>query len=276
MDSSITHIHTKSILLNKRRPGISFLRFFSTCLLVLCFQVKAEAELDNRFEAANKAYIVHAYEEAVELYTSLVDEGKVSASLYFNLGNAHYKLGNVAESVLNYERALRLDPGFDDAVHNLKMANLKVIDNIDPLPELLLVSWAKSFFQGMSSRQWAIVSVGIFWLALLAAAGFLFINIPIVKKIGFFGGFILLFFGLVSIGLSYARKQSEENTRFGIISQSTAYIKNAPDGDQDLLILHEGAKVEILEITGDWNKIQIKGVGIDVVGFVKGAEITGI
>lgn len=276
MDSLTICMNVQRIFPHGFVTGRIGIRLLCLCMLSMGFLSGMKAQSDKRFASANAAYVAHQYEEAVELYTALVDEGMVSAALYFNLGNAHYKLGHVAESVLNYERALRLDPGFEDAIHNLKMANLKVIDNIDPLPELLLVSWAKSFFQGLSSRQWAMVSIVIFWLALLAAAGFLFINIPLVKKIGFFGGFILVFLGLVSIGLSYARQQAEENTRFGIISQSTAYIKNAPNGDQDLLILHEGAKVEILEVSGAWNKVQIKGVGIDVVGFVKTADITGI
>lgn len=267
-------------LMMKREFSIGKMKFslaYTLCLLIGLIGGTAEAaDEEKNFNLANKAYVSQDYEKAIELYNALLEDGKSSAMVYYNLGNAHYKLGHVAPTVLNYERALRLDPGFEDAQHNLKMANLKVIDNIDPLPELMFVAWGKGIFNGFSSRQWAIVSVSLFWLSILAAASFLFINLSSVKRISFFGGIILFVLGLVSIGLSFARKQSEENTQFGIISQSTAYIKNAPNGDQDLLILHEGAKVEILEISGTWNKVHIKGVGIDVVGFVKGAEITGI
>ena len=234
------------------------------------------ADPDSQFELANKAYEEKAYDQAIELYDGIVKEGKESAFLFYNLGNAHYKLGNVAESILNFERALRINPTFEDAQHNLQMANLRVIDNIDPLPELMLVSWTKNFYQSLSSRQWAYVSIALFWLALMAGAVFLFVNVSAAKRIGFFGGILLLLFGLISTSLSFARQKAELNTQFGIISESTAYIKNAPSGDQDLLVLHEGAKVEILEASGTWTKVRILGVGIDVVGFVKSAEITGI
>ncbi|MEM6804338.1 MAG: tetratricopeptide repeat protein [Bacteroidota bacterium] len=252
---------------------ITYLSLF----ILLLFQASLQADsLDEQFVKANTAYENKAYEEAIQAYDKILDEGKASAYLYYNLGNAHYKMGNVAESILNYERALRINPRYEDAAYNLKMANLKVIDNIDPLPQLMFISWADNFYKGLSSQQWAYVSIVLFWLAFFAAAAFLLVNNSMVKRIGFFGGIVLLLFGLIGTALSFQRQDAELNTEFGIISQSTAYIKNAPNGDQDLLVLHEGAKVEIMEKSGNWSKVYIKGVGIDVVGFVKATEVTGI
>ena len=69
------------------------------------------------FEQANAAYNGGNYGLAVEKYEAILDQKMHSAALYFNLGNTHYRLGNVAESVFYFEKAKQMQP-LDKAIKN--------------------------------------------------------------------------------------------------------------------------------------------------------------
>ena len=71
-------------------------------------------------------------------------------NVYYNLGNSYYKIGEIAKAVLNYERALLLQPGNADIRANLEVARAKTIDKVEPVPEVFFVSWIKSLTNSMS------------------------------------------------------------------------------------------------------------------------------
>ncbi|MEM7373894.1 MAG: tetratricopeptide repeat protein [Bacteroidota bacterium] len=238
------------------------------------------AEGENAiFTAANDAFVAGDYPAAQESYESLLAEGYSSSDLYYNLGNVHYKLGHIAPSILNYERALKLDPSHKDAEFNLRLANLRVVDNLKPVPRLFLMQWILDWYGSRSAGQWAQLSLILIWLAMGLGAAFLMINHPIIKRIGFFGGIILLAGSLLTTGISLSRLSTEENDNQGdaIIFTPNAYVKDAPEGKTDLLILHEGVKVQMEDQIGNWIKISLDDANIgDVVGFVEADAIRKI
>lgn len=71
---------------------------------------------------ANQAYLTGDWARASQQYAALVDAGVVHPHLYYNLGNAYFRQGRLGPAIYNYERALRLDPGFEDARANLALA----------------------------------------------------------------------------------------------------------------------------------------------------------
>ena len=68
------------------------------------------------------------YLEAADTYKKMLTEGQESAQLYYNLGNCYYKLGENTQAILNYERALLLNPADRDARYNLQMAQSQAVD----------------------------------------------------------------------------------------------------------------------------------------------------
>lgn len=99
----------------------------------------------NTLEDATKAegdsaYIKEDYAAAIQIYEALLKNGE-AADVYYNLGNSYYKIGEIAKAVLNYERALLLQPGNGDIRANLEVARAKTIDKVEPVPEVFFVSW---------------------------------------------------------------------------------------------------------------------------------------
>ena len=226
-------------------------------------------DIDAIFQKANAAYTAGEYEQAIELYDSLEQMGRVSASIHYNLGNSHYKLNHIAPAILQYERALNLDPGMEDAAYNLKLANLRVVDNVKTVPQLFIVEWLQDMITGRSAGQWAIIALVFLWLALLAGVAFVFIHVSQVKRVSFFSGIALLFLSLISVGISLQRLSAEKSGDEGIIFSKNVYVKDSPNGSTDLLILHEGIKVDIVEETGNWTQIKVEDANIgEVIGFI--------
>lgn len=124
------------------------------------------ADFSNAFENANKLYAEGHYESAINTYSNLVQNGTVSAALYFNLGNACMKSGHLGLSVVYYERALEISPRDPDIRANLQLARTRAYQGNPPKPDLLR-SWTGWF----SLNEWALLAALTWWgcLGLLVA-----------------------------------------------------------------------------------------------------------
>ncbi|MEO0474114.1 MAG: tetratricopeptide repeat protein [Bacteroidota bacterium] len=226
---------------------------------------KAYAQADALFDQANQAFQAEQYAEAVALYDSILGMNLSSRDLHYNLGNAHYRLGHVAPAILHYERALSFDPDAEDVLHNLRLANLRIADNLKAAPELFFVAWWRNLYQGRTSGQWSGWAVGFLWLALIGGVVFLLVNQTMAKRLGFFGGIVALVFSLVLLFISSQRMSLEQDSQAAIIFSENVYVKDAPAGKTDLIILHEGVKVALMDEVNGWAKIRVEDSNIGKV-----------
>ena len=123
-----------------------------TLLLSLGASMNIQAkDLDSLWTAGVQAYTDGKFSDASAAWTSIEESGQKSAKLYYNLGNAWFKQGNYPKAILNYERALRLDPSYSDARYNLEFTSNFVQDKIEPVPEFILKSVARKVCYVMGS-----------------------------------------------------------------------------------------------------------------------------
>jgi len=126
--------------------------------------------LGPAFDEANRAYEATDYAGAVRQYEAIVATGAADAELFYNLGNAYFRLGQVAPAIANYERALQRDPRLAPAQANLRYALAATERNLArPLRsrwEEGLLFWDDSLRYG-EVRWLAILCSGAFWAALL-------------------------------------------------------------------------------------------------------------
>jgi len=213
---------------------------------------------DTWFEQANAAYNAGSYATAVVMYQKIIDADMESVPVYYNMGNAYYKLHNYPMAIYNYEKALKLDPSNDDVQTNLAIANLAIVDKIEPMPQPFYVRWWQSARARLSGDQWAWCSIAFF--ALLLVALFMFLRSRRIgfRKLGFFGGIVFLVVFAVSVVFAAQLKQAAVNHDQAIVMAPTATVKSTPnESSVDLFVLHEGTKVTILETSNGWNKVRI-------------------
>jgi len=236
------------------------MRHIYIILLLFFIGLSAQAEVipDSLYIRANRFYSEGRYSEAATLYDSLINTGYSAPEVYFNLGNACFKMRQIGKAILNYERANRLKPFDEDIRFNLQLARTYTVDKIESLPEFFLSAWWRSFRSMMDSDHWMILSIVLFIVCLVLYLFFLFSMRVTLKKI-FFTLSVFFLLGSFIAGLSGYRQGREFHARNeGIVMVSSATVKSSPDaGSSDLFVLHEGTKVKIEDAVGNWVEIRI-------------------
>ena len=202
----------------------------------------------ERWNDANTAYINANYIDAIKGYESILAQGLENENLYFNLGNAYFKRGMNGKAILNYNKALKLDPSDEDVLYNLSIANTKVQDKIDVMPVFFMKRWAENIRCS--------VSLFFFALTLLGAGAYLLMRHVGFQKIGFFGGLISCILFIVSVLFASIARREVIHPKDAVVMSNAATVKSSPDkNSKDIFVLHEGTKVGVKSMLGEWREI---------------------
>ncbi|MEL6592391.1 MAG: tetratricopeptide repeat protein [Bacteroidota bacterium] len=245
--------------------------------LCLTSGIQAQVPPADRFAAANAAYQNGRYEQAAERYLALIDEGFSSASLHYNLANTQYKLKRLGSSVLHYEKALRLDPSNEEIEHNLDLVRASITDNPEAVEDLAVLESGRRFFRIRSASFWAISSLVAIWLAFFAALWFLRSQKGNQRRITFFGGISLAVISVVLMWLSLNKRSIEKESSQAVVMVATVSMRDAPNGAQEVMILREGYKVQLLDELQEWIQVEITNTdGSENVGWVQESVLAKI
>jgi len=198
------------------------------------------------------------YQEALDLWTGLYESGSRSASLNYNIGNAYFKLNKIPEAILFFERAYLLNPADEDINYNLQIARTLIVDRFQEIPELFFVKWYNFLSLFLSSNAWAKISMISFVLTLLAVSLYLYSQKYNYKVLGFWIGLVLLVVSLSSMAFSYRNRSLVYQSRMAIITSPMVSGKSSPDNNgTDLFVLHDGTKVSVEDVVGDWYEVRL-------------------
>ncbi len=236
--------------------GNTFLLAFIlvSCFLFLGSNANAQSA-DQLYKSANQLYKSNNFEQAAASYEKILAQGYSTAEVYYNLGNCYYKLKNTGKTILNFERAHQIAPDDEDITHNLKLAQLKTIDKLIPVPQLAVTTAWNNFTSSQSSKGWGIFALAFIWVTLIAFAVYLFVA---KKGLVLFLASLLLLFSIASVSLAFKQSRVEDNPDSAILLVSNANVKSAPDDNgTDLFTIHEGIKLQICDQVGTWTKIRL-------------------
>lgn len=209
-------------------------------------------------EQANQAYGEKSYNQAIQLYEQLLEQGYTSAALHYNLANAYYRKRELAKAILHYERARQSAPGDEDIKHNLAVARAQQTDAIEPLPEFFLSAWWKSIRARLTTSGWSILGLLLLWWS---AAGFilwLWGSTRTWRKRGFVAGFVLLGLSVLPFVLAISRAQYDNHSGEAILMAQETALRAAPDEDsRAITTIHEGLKLELIDQIGEWYKVRL-------------------
>jgi len=244
-------------------------------LLVLCVFFDGAAQTpDDVFLRGNELYRAGRFNEAVTEYASIARQGYVSAPLYFNLGNASFRSGDIAHAILWFERAGRLEAGDPDIDFNLRLANSRIIDRIEPVPELFLLAWIRSL-STVTSFSTTIVLLLFAWTLVFAQL----IAINLIGSSSFNAVFrwgipaTLVFVLILGVVFGLQMNRVSDRSEAIIVVQSVT-AKNSPDSQSvDAFVIHQGLKVRVSDTVGDWARIMLAD---GKVGWIKSGELEQI
>lgn len=224
-------------------------------LSAFCASAFAQTAVDE-FERGNAFYRDGKFDQATVAYETILRQGLASPAVYFNLGNSYYRQGRTAQAILAYERALRLRPNDPDIKHNLDLVNLKIVDRIEPLPELFFVEWLRtlSSYIPLHSTIWI---VAFEWLVLFGSLAALYsVSSPNILRLLRTLTIVALITLIPSVILLVTQIADSRSHNDAVVTASTTTAKSSPDAQSlDAFVIHEGLKVKLSDAVGDWVKI---------------------
>lgn len=205
-------------------------------------------DLETQFDAANKLYAQNKFTEAATAYQQIITNGQVSPALYFNLGNAHFKAGQLGWAIDAYRNAQELSPRDPDIRANLQFARNRVQG-----PHLTPTRW-QNWLGTLTANEWATLVTVSVWLMLglliarcLRPAWTSALRLwTLVAIIGAAGIFAIARFAM-----------HQQNARFvGIVTVAEATIRNSPlDEAPSSFTAHDGAELRVLDHKDDWLQV---------------------
>lgn len=238
---------------NRLKSGLYLLLFLA--LPVFSYGSDATTAL---FTKGNQQYAKGQYQQAVQSYKQILNDGYQSATVYFNLGNAYYKLDDIPSAILYFEKAHKLNPGDEDINFNIKLANSKTTDKLVQVPDFFVTSWWHSFILCFPANTLAAVSI----LFLLAGFGilvlYLFTNSVSIKKLSFYSGIVSICIGAIVIFIANRQVDYFSHHHQAIVFSSSVTAKSSPDAAaKQLFVVHEGTKVNVMETDANWIEIEL-------------------
>lgn len=229
-------------------------------ILVIFVLVSALGQAQNTtlFEEANEAYAADDFETAIIKYEKILENGETSAAVYYNLGNSHYKLNNVAPSIFYYEKALQLSPADEDVQNNIEFARSMTIDDIPVNEETGFQKSVNRFISTFSYNTWAYLSIALSVLFVILFLLYYYGRKPAIKRSLFGAAVIIFLLGGISVFFAFQQQEIQFNNQFAIIFSEEAEVKNEPSQRGDAAFsLHEGTKARVLEDYQGWVKIEL-------------------
>lgn len=205
-------------------------------------------------DRANQAYKQELYNEALKLYLQEAQQSGVSSALYCNIGDTYYRLKDNVHAVLYYERALLLDPSNGDARFNLEFVRGKM-QLPDDAGDSWFSNWVDQTVSHLSSNTWAIIAIVTFLLFLAGVAAYLFLDNVLMRKIGFFGGAVLIVACILANLAAFHVYHKATDGNGAIIMPESVTLSTAPreprGKEEEAFTLQQGTRVEIVDSVAD-------------------------
>jgi tetratricopeptide (TPR) repeat protein len=237
----------------KKHFNIRWLLFIFALFFRTCYAGQEE----NLFQQGVQAFQNGSYTDAIAKFENAAKQGKVSAALYYNLGNAYYKTDEIGRAVLNYERARRLAPNDADIEFNLQIAQLRVVDKIASPETDYFSKLFRNIKNVLALPQWTWLTIILYILlaALLIMRLLVRNTLSLIARHAVLPVLILLLIASFFLGLKI---HEDMMVKEAIILDKNTAVMSGPLADAtEVFALHEGVKVRIMDRSGEFVRIRL-------------------
>ncbi len=227
-------------------------------IVLLVFSFGVAGQNNTLFEHATEAYNQGEFQKAIGFYEQILANNQHSAELYFNMGNAYYKLDEIGPSIYYYEKALLLKPNDAQIKNNLGYAMNMRLDAIEAMPKTAMARIYDTTINILSFEEWAYLAVAMVFLFVLSYIAYYFLFGATQKRIAFITSIIGFIVACSAVIFAYFQYNTFKADNPAIIfSREIAVTSEPNERSERIFTLHEGTKVNVLENLGEWKKIKI-------------------
>ena len=228
------------------------------CSFFFCGIIFSQTENEVSFKSGVELYNKGDYNEAINLFVKIINNGEHSDELYFNLGNSYYKLNDIPNSIYYFEKALKLNPNDKDILNNLTYSQNMLIDKIDLLPSNQLSDFFNYTSDFFSIKQWLIIGTIFLYFFLILFVIYFFKRDSNTKKKYFTLSSTFFFLTIIFILIGITKFENQKSDIQAIIFEKRIDFRTEPNYRSEIQFnLHEGTKVNIIEELDDWVLVEL-------------------
>jgi len=243
-------------------------------ILIGLFTVTLTGQETSAFDKATEAYAEEDYQAAIDYYQEILDQGKTSTEVYFNLGNSYFRMDEIGPSIYYYNKALQLSPNDADVKNNLLFAEERTIDLIEEAPKTGWKNFWDSFISIFSFNTWAVVAIICLFIFMAFGAWYYFTVKSGKKRLFFIIASIGLIGGILSVIFAYEQFDTQQSKRYAIVFSEESEVHSEPNhNSQEIFTLHEGTKVKVLDNFNGYSKISLAD---GTIGWIDEQAIKGL
>ena len=225
-------------------------------ILVSIFVLFAGAESESQdvldlFQQANQYYEQGEFQKAIESYQNIIQGGFFNSEVYYNLGNAYFRKGELGNAILNYRRAERLDPRDQDIKANIEYVKLYTLDKIEFESANIFSTILKSILNSATLDEWTLLVSGIYFLGMILGIVLVFLDRLLRPLLTIL--IILIIVLILSGSLLYAKIRTDALVDRGVVIAEETSVRSGPGEDYTLqFTAHEGLEFEIKDQQEGW------------------------
>jgi hypothetical protein len=225
--------------------------------LLLAIPVQAQVnDAVLAFDAGNEQFARGAYQEALRSYQQAIDAGYVSGALYYNMGNAYFRLDQLGQAIRYYEKARRLIPENAELQHNLKVARSQVATPISSLPTPVWETWWDRFVLRVGAFPFFVAGLLFYALAAALVGHRIWSGMrnPWLRRA--LSASVIL--GVVLLAIAFAASLNPTLDQRAVVVADTAALREAPaDTAATELDVPEGVLVDVLQRQDTWLEVRL-------------------
>lgn len=232
------------------RTFLFFILFFVISL--------TQAQEKSLFDQATQHYADENYQEAIQDYQKIISSGKTSPEVYFNLGNAYYKIDSIAPSIFYYNKALQLSPNDKDVKNNLLFAQERTVDVIEAKTKTGLSRFVDNLISTLHYNSWAILAICASILFFIFGVWYYFTAKIFRKRLLFSISILVLVIAVLSVIFAYKQFEIQKDKKFAIVFAQEVEVHAEPNhNSSSVFTLHEGTKIKVLDDFNGYSKIEL-------------------
>jgi tetratricopeptide (TPR) repeat protein len=226
------------------------------CLLGIMYGSPHPDSAAQAFYEANTQYQQGNYAAAQGYYLQALRAGIESGPLYYNLGNACFKLKRLGEAIYYWERAKQKLPGDADVLENLELSNLMIVDRIEVPPEpfpLRVLNRTIGFFT-INQMSW--------FALILHLAGNCFLTFYLLVPAARFArralaaGITIELLVILVAGVVAMKAYETRSNKEGVVVEQKVDVRSGPGAENiTVFTIHEGIRVRVRSRVNDWYQV---------------------
>lgn len=230
------------------------MKYLVTTFFLIAISLVGSTQVDKATEAIKNKQ----YNKAIALYQAVLDEGKISGEIHYNMGVAYAELNHVGYAIWHFQLAKRAGLDTDDLSHNLGLVKEERKDEIEVIPEFFLAKWWNGWKNLLSSNIWSMIALVFIFGGIYSLYTWRTAEGRDRRKQGFVLGIPLCLIALLCFLSALSVSDDRIRPSQGVLLSDRFDLRSAPDYDSaELLAIHAGVDVEVQDRIGDWLKVRL-------------------